>query len=71
MDVQIDPKLLSLAATVESDITRVMSEALDLWLKARVPKCPITDSFCENLRGSCNNCPVTNGGIKTRGREVT
>ena len=71
MDVQIDPKLLSLAATVESDLARVMSEALDLWLKARVPKCPITDGFCENLRGSCNSCSVTNGGVKSGKREVT
>ena len=59
MEVQVDPKLLTLVATVDKDISKVMSEALDLWLRQRLPKCPITDDFCENLQGSCNNCKIT------------
>lgn len=66
MDVQIDPKLLSLVEAVESDISRVVSEALDLWLKEKLPKCPITGTFCENVQGSCNNCPVANETLRKR-----
>ena len=66
MDVQIDPKLLSLVTTVDNDISKVMSEALDLWLTEKLPKCPITEGFCENLQGSCNNCPVTNETLRKR-----
>ena len=59
MEVQIDRKILTLVATVDSDFSRVMSEALDLWLRKRLPRCPITEDFCENLEGSCNSCSVT------------
>ena len=58
MDVQLDPKLLRLVATLEEDISKAMSEALTLWLKEKVPICPITERFCENLKGSCNDCTV-------------
>ena len=66
MEVRIDPKILGLVADVDTDISRVMSEALDLWLRERLPKCPITEDFCENLRGSCNNCSVTSRMHQTR-----
>ena len=61
MEIQIDPKLLDLVPADDGDISKVMLEALDLWLKEKLPKCPITDTFCENLRGSRNSCPVTSG----------
>lgn len=66
MKIQIDPKLLSLVTTVDSDISRVMSEALGLWLKEKLPKCPLTESFCENLQGSCNNCAIANKTLRRR-----
>ena len=66
MEIQIDPKILSLVTTVDSNISKVMSEALNLWLKEKLPKCPITDTFCENLKGSCNGCPITDGVNLTR-----
>ena len=58
MDVQLEPKLLRLVAAFEEDMSKAISEALTLWLKEKVPICPITESFCENLEGSCNDCTV-------------
>lgn len=57
MDIRIEPEILRLIRTVENDISKVVSEALHLWLKEKILICPITEGFCENLQGSCNNCP--------------
>ena len=58
MDVQLEPKLLRLVAAFEEDMSKAISEALTLWLKLKVPICPITENFYENIEGSCNDCTV-------------
>ena len=60
MEVQVEPKLLSLIATVEGDISKVVSEALNLWLKEKIPTCPITKDFCGKQNGPCNDCFIMN-----------
>jgi hypothetical protein len=56
MDVEIKPEFLKLIGTVESDISKVVHEALELWLKQNLLTCPLTKSFCINPKGSCNDC---------------
>jgi hypothetical protein len=58
MEIQLDSKILSLAASLEIDLTKVINEALTIWLKKRLPVCPITKQFCEYPKGSCNDCPM-------------
>jgi len=59
MEIEVNPKLLHLIATTEKDLSKVIREALDLWLKEKIPTCPITNRFCVNVQGSCNECPIT------------
>jgi len=56
MDINIEPELLGLISAVEADLSKAVSEALRLWLRQKLPQCPITNGFCTNLKGSCNNC---------------
>jgi hypothetical protein len=59
MEIQLNPKLLSLVTSLETDLNKAINEALDLWLKKRVIICPITNQFCERGHGPCNDCSVT------------
>jgi hypothetical protein len=58
MNVKIEPKILSMITNVENDIPKVLSEALNLWLEQKITKCPITKYFCENIKGTCNECSI-------------
>ncbi len=58
MEVQIDPKILSLVSTVEQDFSKAISEALQVWLEGKILVCPFTEDFCENINSSCNNCSL-------------
>jgi len=59
MEINVDARQLHLIADLEKDITKVIREALDLWLKKKIPTCPITNLSCLNIQGSCNHCTVT------------
>jgi len=64
--IQVNTKLLDLAAFVEKDVSKVINEALNLWLTERILICPITKKFCTQLSGSCNNCKTAmKGEIRT------
>jgi hypothetical protein len=56
MSIKIDQKLLRLIASVEDDISKVISEALKLWLRTKILVCPMNNELCE--KSSCNNCLV-------------
>jgi hypothetical protein len=58
MEVQLNPKILSLVTSLETDLNKAINEALNMWLKKRVTVCPITNKFCERGHGPCNDCPV-------------
>ena len=58
MEIEVNPELLRLIATLERDISEVVHEALTLWLRERILICPITDRFCENVKKSCNECTI-------------
>jgi len=58
MEVQLNPKILKLVTSLETDLNKAIHEALNLWLKKRLIVCPITNQFCERGHGSCNDCPV-------------
>ncbi len=58
MEVNIDPELLRLIATLEEDISKVVQQALTLWLKKRILTCPITNRFCIDRSKSCNECAI-------------
>ncbi len=58
MDIEVNPELLRLVATVEKDLPKVIHEALSLWLKKKIPACPLTKSYCINPNGPCNECPI-------------
>ena len=58
MEIQVDPKILDLIASLEKDLTKAINEALTLWLKKRIIVCPITNQFCKFIDGSCNDCSV-------------
>jgi hypothetical protein len=51
----IDSRRLKLLTTIDSDVCKVVSEALDMWLEKKVLTCPFTKNFCEN-NGPCNDC---------------
>jgi hypothetical protein len=59
VNVQVNSKLLDLAASVEKDVSNVLNEALHLWLKKKIITCPITGRFCININEPCNNCDIT------------
>jgi len=58
-EIQLNPKTLSLVTSLEADLNKAISEALDLWLKNRVTVCPITNKFCDRGHGQCNDCAGT------------
>ena len=59
MEIQVNHKLLKLATALETNIDKVVNEALTLWLKEKMATCPITNQFC-TYNGPCNDCPTTN-----------
>jgi len=58
MEIQLDSKIVKLVTLLEIDITMAINEALTIWLKKRLPVCPITNLLCEYPQGSCNHCPI-------------
>jgi hypothetical protein len=58
VNVQVDSKLWRLAASVEKDVSKVVNEALHLWLQRKLIICPVTNSFCTHT-GPCNDCDIT------------
>ena len=66
MEIQIENNLLNLIEKVDSDISKVVSEALEIWLKGKVLTCPITDTFCINLDKPCNDCSIIQKRIKSQ-----
>jgi len=60
MKVQLDSNILNLVTSLETDVTKVVHEALTLWLKERLTVCPITNQFCKNSNTPCNDCSITN-----------
>jgi hypothetical protein len=67
MEVQIEPNLLSHILEVEKDISKAISEALNLWLKEKVLTCPITNNFCVTPAISCNACSLTMNNLRKQG----
>jgi len=58
MEIQLDSKIVKLVTLLEIDITMAINEALTMWLKKRLPVCPITNQLCEYPQGSCNHCHI-------------
>ena len=58
MEIQLDPKILNLVKSLETDLSKAIHEALNLWLKKRLIICPVTNKFCEHGKSSCNDCSV-------------
>ena len=59
MEIQLDPKTLTLVTSLEADLNKAIHEALTLWLKKKVIVCPITNQFCMHGHGPCNDCSIT------------
>jgi hypothetical protein len=57
--VQLESKIVNLIVPLEKDVTKVVHEALNLWLKERLIICPITNQFCINPNIPCNDCTIT------------
>lgn len=57
MEIRVNPKILKLVTSLETNVTKAINEALNLWLKEKLTSCPITNQFCIN-DGPCNDCPV-------------
>jgi hypothetical protein len=58
VNIQVNSKLLQLATSVEKDVSKVVNEALYLWLKKQIIICPVTNGFCININGPCNECDI-------------
>ncbi len=58
MKIQLDSDILNLVTSVETDVTKAVHEALNLWLKEKVTVCPITKDFCINPKSPCNDCTL-------------
>jgi hypothetical protein len=58
IEVQVNPKLLRLATNVDKDVSKVLNEALHLWLKRKFIICPVTNPFC-TYTGPCNDCDIS------------
>lgn len=59
LEIELNPTVLQLITSVEEDVSKVVNEAVNLWLKKHVPICPISNRFCVYIKGSCNECPVS------------
>ena len=59
VNIHVNSKLLHLATSVEKDVSKVVNEALYLWLKKKIIICPVTNRFCTNVNNPCNDCDVT------------
>jgi hypothetical protein len=44
-----------ITSTVKKDISVVIAEALEQWMKSNLLRCPIDDSYCKQIE-PCNNC---------------
>jgi hypothetical protein len=55
MEIKIESHLLDLIASTKVEISKVIPEALNLWLKDKLIICPITRSFCISNK-PCNEC---------------
>lgn len=66
VSIQVSPKLLDLATSVEKDVTKAVNEALQLWLKKKIVTCPITNRFCINPNQPCNDCEITKTSKKSK-----
>jgi hypothetical protein len=70
MYVKLEPKILNLVASLEADLAKAVHEALTLWLKERLPVCPLTNQFCEFNEGPCNDCPVAKKHLFKEGTPI-
>jgi hypothetical protein len=63
MAIPLDPQLVKRVTAIDADILKVISEALDMWLKEkqRWLNCPFTGIFCSNVHSACNECSVVSG----------
>ena len=59
MEIMLDSQIVNLVSSLETDLTKVIHEALAIWLKERLTVCPITKQFCTSTDGPCNDCAVT------------
>jgi hypothetical protein len=60
IEIHVDPQLLNRITVLDSDISKVVSVALNMWLKERqrLLNCPLTHNLCINVHGSCNECSI-------------
>jgi hypothetical protein len=58
MEIQLNPKILKLVTSLETNVTKAINEALKLWLKEKMACCPITNQFCIHSNEPCNDCTV-------------
>ena len=56
LEIKLDSNILNLVTSVETDVTKAVHEALNLWLRERLTACPITKNFCINPKNPCNDC---------------
>jgi hypothetical protein len=56
MQTLVDPQLLELIQSVEKDVSKVINEAINLWLKEKILTCPLSENFCKNPQIACNEC---------------
>jgi len=56
MDILVDPALLTLVESIDNDIPKVVTEALNLWIKEKLITRPITKKHCTNNKNPCNEC---------------
>lgn len=58
MEIRVNPKILKLVTSLETNVTKAINEALNLWLKEKMTSCPITNQFCIHNNEPCNDCHI-------------
>jgi hypothetical protein len=58
MEIRVNPKILKLVTSLETNVTKAINEALNLWLREKITICPITNQFCIRNNEPCNDCPI-------------
>ena len=56
LEIPVNPKLLKLVESLDENIVKAIDEGLNLWLKEKLTRCPVTNKFCTNNQNPCNEC---------------
>ena len=58
LEIHINSDVVDQIASVEKNFSKAINDALNMWLKEKISKCPTTKDFCINPSDSCKGCKI-------------